>query len=138
MGTTLTEIRALQKELQDKMATMGKEALKPHFDKFFEDHPTVEAIRWEQYTPYFNDGDACEFGVNDFVVKMANPAEGSEEDEDDSDDDEDDDGFVYGDSTVAALEKEVRDDDVLEHIFGDHVRVTVTRDGFEVEEYEHD
>ena len=26
----------------------------------------VHSVRWSQYTPYFNDGDACVFGVNDF------------------------------------------------------------------------
>ncbi|UDL15302.1 hypothetical protein SEA_KUDEFRE_73 [Gordonia phage Kudefre] len=33
--------------------------------------PEVEAVRWEQYTPYFNDGDACEFGVREASLKFA-------------------------------------------------------------------
>jgi hypothetical protein len=32
----------------------------------------------------------------------------------------------------------VRDEDVFESIFGDHVRVTATSAGFEIEEYNHD
>lgn len=32
--------------------------------------PEVEAVRWEQYTPYFNDGDACEFRIYDASVKL--------------------------------------------------------------------
>lgn len=27
-------------------------------------HPMISAVRWHQYTPYFNDGDPCEFGVS--------------------------------------------------------------------------
>ena len=27
----------------------------------------VKAIAWEQYTPYFNDGEPCEFSVGDFA-----------------------------------------------------------------------
>lgn len=28
----------------------------------------VKAITWQQYTPYFNDGDVCEFSVGDYYV----------------------------------------------------------------------
>lgn len=38
-------------------------------DALFE-HPEVESIRWEQYTPYFNDGDACEFGFGELSVRF--------------------------------------------------------------------
>lgn len=30
----------------------------------------VIAVRWHQYTPYFNDGDPCVFGVHSFGVKF--------------------------------------------------------------------
>lgn len=30
--------------------------------------PVIEKIVWEQYTPYFNDGDPCEFGVHGLEV----------------------------------------------------------------------
>lgn len=33
--------------------------------------PAVEAIRWNQYTPYFNDGDVCEFGANGVEFRIA-------------------------------------------------------------------
>lgn len=29
----------------------------------------VAAIRWRQYTPYFNDGDECKFGVEDVYIR---------------------------------------------------------------------
>lgn len=32
------------------------------------DHPSVHLFGWKQYTPYFNDGDICEFGASDFYL----------------------------------------------------------------------
>jgi hypothetical protein len=55
-------------------------------DKFSEllrplvESPRVEAIRWEQYTPYFNDGDICEFGVRAPEIKVNDRPE-AEDDE---------------------------------------------------------
>jgi len=37
--------------------------------------PHVVNVRWEQYTPYFNDGDACVFGTHEFVVLLDNSDE---------------------------------------------------------------
>lgn len=56
---------------------------------FFEECPKVQAVVWSQYTPYFNDGDECVFGVNDpcFVTKnfdrddLQNPYEYEDADE---------------------------------------------------------
>ena len=31
----------------------------------------VESIVWDQYTPYFNDGDPCEFIIYDVQVKLS-------------------------------------------------------------------
>ena len=33
------------------------------------------AIRWRQYTPYFNDGDPCEFGVGETTFRFDDTAE---------------------------------------------------------------
>jgi hypothetical protein len=44
-------------------------------------HPSVEALRWSQYTPYFMDGDTCEFGVNELRVKFVGVSSRSPEDE---------------------------------------------------------
>lgn len=69
------------------------------------DHPRVLAVRWRQYTPYFNDGDPCEFGVGEFGVKIAKE-EGEKfeyllvEDDDFDEDDEDQEGD-YGDGFIS-------------------------------------
>jgi hypothetical protein len=46
------------------------------------DDPSIEAIRWRQYTPYFNDGEACIFGVADVYFRLAggDPQDGDYED----------------------------------------------------------
>lgn len=35
------------------------------FKPFLDKHPVVGGFAWVQYTPYFNDGEPCEFGVHD-------------------------------------------------------------------------
>lgn len=40
-----------------------REALRAALQAFLDKHPERQSIGWSQYTPYFNDGDACVFGV---------------------------------------------------------------------------
>lgn len=102
----------------------------------------IEAVRWEQYTPYFNDGDPCVFRVSgDVMVKMA----GADEDSGDYED-----GFAWGyeladnnpaRASVTAFEKVIdsgHHNVLLVEKFGDHAQVTATKDKFSVEFYEHD
>lgn len=120
-------------------------AAKGHLTKWLEEifasELTLDAIRWDQYTPYFCDGDTCYFGVNEVRAKFAGTEPGDEDDEDDEE-------FEYSyelkgtKKTVAekvqAAVSSIAEED-MESVFGDHVQVTYTRDkGFEVEEYEHD
>lgn len=112
----------------------------------------VEAVRWEQYTPYFNDGDACVFSTYELGVKFAG--------EDTAGDYEDGylDGWSIGykdtkgeypyrpdsvsnEQAVAFNEAKpnlARYEDVLRENFGDPAQVTATTSGFDVEFYEHD
>lgn len=40
-------------------------------------------LTWDQYTPYFNDGEACVFNVYDpYLVKLGEPSEDDDEDDD--------------------------------------------------------
>lgn len=47
--------------------------------EFFARNPSVVAIRWTQYTPYWQDGDTCTFSANDPELQLF----ATEEDEDD-------------------------------------------------------
>lgn len=124
----------------------------------------VEAVRWHQYTPYFNDGDACVFNVYGLTVKL-----------DIFDDDEDEEGdygdnfldgyslWVYGQGNSYSERennkqfilrgidtKEIYDafnalesvlghhEVILQKKFGDPAQVTFDENGFNVEFYDHD
>lgn len=129
--------------------------------KVFEKHPALESFSWNQYTPYFNDGEECTFSANIDYPEI-------------NDSDENDDGAPdyfnetkvvehgkynsqtrqyegriekpnpdYSPELVAAKSDVIEflgniDDSVLRDLFGDHVKVTVTKMGTEVDGYEHD
>ena len=50
---------------QEKFRKVATEKLKEFFVEFWEKNPAIKAVTWNQYAPYFNDGEACEFSVND-------------------------------------------------------------------------
>jgi len=146
---TIQDIMAKKKAFEEELAAHGEAALKEEFKKFFDAHPEIEAVRWVQYTPYFADGDPCEFGVGEFTARLVESGEGAEaEDEEDEEDeeedenedwaeDEDDDDESFDYVEGLSVFKKI-DEDFYETVFGDHCKVTATRDGFEVVEYEHE
>lgn len=60
------EYDRVKKEAMTKM----KDAFTPAFQEFFEKYPQIQYVYWTQYTPYFNDGDPCEFGVNEKSISL--------------------------------------------------------------------
>lgn len=58
-------IAEAQKKIQNETQVIIGELFKEFFEKHGE---KVYAIHWTQYTPWFNDGEACEFSVNDFCL----------------------------------------------------------------------
>lgn len=159
MAKLFDELTALKEAYDTKLAEEGEEAVKELFKEFFDKYPRAETVTWNQYTPYFNDGDPCYFSVGEMTLELNEEEEdvkedGGPEDEDEEDDDEDyDDEDEYEHSSYSlnlsddpVLKQMGEDfgtlegipDDVLEHVFGDHVKITATRDGFRVTEYSHD
>jgi hypothetical protein len=127
------EIKRLREEQVERAKTAFTEASKDLFVKF----PGLDSFGWRQYTPYFNDGDECVFGVsNDEYSIIVNQHENGEDEE----------------QEVGATPEEFKkireavsdflnifDDTDMKDMFGDHVEVTVTRKGkTETEEYSHD
>lgn len=141
----------------------GKNALRVAFEEFFASAPEVYSIVWTQYTPYFNDGDSCEFTMGEvyFLTKPQN------EDDDDEDEPEDlEDSCLYGQiaykrdgkswasppippQKLTEREKELinmmdkflsifQEETLFQDIFGNHIQVTATRLGFDIEGYEHE
>lgn len=93
---TLQErIEALNTEMQEKSKVLMKEALRDFFEKY---DGVVQNLFWRQYTPYFNDGESCEFSVYDtHIILVINKDE----------DDEDEGSTVYGPDDVIKLEEKV-------------------------------
>lgn len=124
------------------------------------DDEGVAAFGWRQYTPYFNDGDACVFSTGSVWVRTV-------------DDTDEDDTYTLEVSRThpslgnerwngaagrwetyvnernnaaryercAALSLAIESgafDDVLLEAFGDHAEIAVTREGITVEFYEHE
>ena len=116
--------------------------------------PAGYEIVWMQYTPYFNDGDACTFSVNDPTLRKTLAEVDAEDDERDDDegaclstdgydlknyvndpiDGFDADAFL----ALASLFKSLPEDLCLA-AFGDHVKVVVRSDGTHAQnDHEHD
>jgi len=139
--------------------------LQPILQAVLED-PTIVEFGWRQYTPYFNDGEPCTFGISGTWVRTT-VDEDAEEDELDvwshrslgrmtggewiddpdlpgrrkrvGDQYEGPDEARY--RRCKALEAAVEGgafENVLLDAFGDHAAVTVRRAGIEIEFYNHD
>ena len=157
----IAEQEALRKKFQETAQALFKETTK----EFFEGNPAITAVVWTQYTPYFNDGDTCEFRVNEPTFTNAPDPENVRWGEYEG---EEEDVFAV-ENPRWALEsdreyyKETREavakaggidvdsceafsrmiqssamEDVMLAMFDDHCKVIATREGFEVEEHEHD
>lgn len=171
----INDYEAARAEFKTKAQAAMKESFKEVFDLF----PEITAIRWVQYTPYFNDGETCEFSVHEPVVTnlegddLADVTHYGEYDGERED--------VYAEYGSAPRDAEffcvtnvtgthyrtnaprapaifddrpVKDmdkltsllaqlqsgalEDLMKDTFGDHVVVTATRDGFDIDEHDHD
>ena len=58
-----TEIAAFDEKKKALLAELQKE-FPAMFTELFAQAPDLKSFGWTQYTPYFNDGDSCEFGVH--------------------------------------------------------------------------
>jgi len=136
MNARLQRIMDLKEAYEDTLRKEAIAAFKEEFTSFFDSLPEVEAVRWRQYTPYFNDGSPCEFAVHGMNVRLRD-VECADSDYDD--------GFfsTYGFQLPAHIRAAVKkleeiDESIFLACFGDHSLVTATRNGFAVEEYSHD
>lgn len=79
MQSFSVQMEQMKKEMTEKI----KSLMAPAFKEFFDRHPTVKYVSWTQYTPYFNDGEPCEFGVHEKSISIREDAKDfSEYDED--------------------------------------------------------
>lgn len=146
MFEKLEALKGIHEAARKQLRTDGEAALKAAFRDFFAKHPSVTGIQWAQYTPYWNDGDACVFSVNEPRIRLdVNSTEDEDEDEDEYLDSWDlaklidEDGELYKDfSQLASILQSDMMTSVLLHVFGDHAEITATRDSIEVDSYDHE
>lgn len=143
MNTHITEFDKLHAEYmaaKKNFTTKAQTFLHEYFKDFFKENPNVGYITWTQYTPYFNDGDTCEFGVYDFYFFDASVTneiscpwnlrnfEYSEYDI----------SKKYKDFESRLTSMAEASPEMFKDMFGDHVYVVATSDEFITEEYDHD
>lgn len=150
--STLKEILDQFKAYNEKFQQEAQALLKTAFKEFFATNPAIKAVIWNQYSPYFNDGDECVFSVNMPIFTNA-------EDEDIEDcrwedyEGDKEDIFVlseYDDEIggegwnknsideISAIIQSNEMENVFHVMFGNHARVVATIDGFDVEVLDHD
>lgn len=99
---------------------------------FFAKYPNVHSFRWNQYTPYFNDGDVCYFNRYQTEVRFNTKV----------DEDYDEEEYIHysGNKEIKAILAECEqlvemfDNSDLETMFGDGVTVCVYPDRVDTED----
>jgi hypothetical protein len=149
--TTLSDLIAKQDQLRLEMVQHGKAAVTEELAGFFAKYPDMR-IGWCQYTPYFNDGEACVFSLHGINLIPPGAVE-----------DEEDEGYVPGEWELCSLsyhaskadrpewltdeliadceainKKLYAAEETLEYAFGDHVEVIADKVGVTVNDYDHD
>lgn len=128
----LAEYKEIKSNMKNKLSESFKSYIKTYFDK----NPEIKTIFWNQYTPYFNDGDTCTFSVYDaYETNCEDTSQLSSWGEYEG---EDENVTVDYCSEIGSVICSNEMEEVMYDMFGDHVRVFCTRDGFEVQELSHD
>jgi len=162
---TISAFKDKMEEHRKKMRAEGEIVLKTSMKEIFEQFPEISLLVWEQYTPYFNDGDECTFGVHEIRVNFKTESISelglkvvSDHDPEGYDYDDTFDTWDmykgYGKDAVFVSERVKEIYNVLNELnaifgsegfrptlkdmFGDHVRVIVTPNKITVEDCEHD
>jgi hypothetical protein len=147
----ITEYEKAKNVFTEKMQA----EIKNIFKQFFNECTEIKTIRWVQYTPYFNDGEECVFRISEPYFSNAKPELLNPWGELDSFEDETlfsevayycdptRNEYVSGEtykmcSKLSDLLRNRSMEAILKDILGDHVCVTITKDGIDVEDYEHD
>lgn len=154
-------------KLKAQMTEIGKANFTKVAKELFDKHPLLVAITWTQYTPYFNDGDECIFGVQEpeYTVLKSDIENNVDSDEwtgrKPSEWQYEPKNYVHYKNEIEAYNKLVAEhgtevlkaleddmerffkfiqsyDDLMKALFGDHAIIHIDANGVSVEEYEHD
>jgi hypothetical protein len=123
------KIRIAKEEAEKVMSDAFAEV----FAEFFIKHPEVDSFSWRQYTPFFNDGEACEFYARIDYPSVTISGEYYSDEYDTPDQ------YKGIHEEVADLLRQFHSDEYFT-MFGDHKAITVSRDGstikIDVDDYE--
>ena len=152
---TLQQMAEKIKKLNEELKGQFSEALKEGANELFSKYPDLESFSWRQFTPYFNDGDPCEFDIyeepHNLIYKGKDIGEYSEENEERV--------YKWRDKSLTkfgatlfnsyqeynSMKQEIINfilllepmSNTVQSVLGEGL-VTISRDGVEVEEYDHD
>lgn len=146
------KMQQMKKEYEEVIQKFGKDMFNSATKELFENNPKLTSFTWNQYTPYFNDGDTCTFGVNRDYFTINRTGQSLDLWGVDRWNDP---GYEYTPdpkhynlnsvdeiiSIATGINKVLylfEDDDLL-MMFGDHAKITVFRDGqIGIDSYDHD
>lgn len=74
LQTMIEELKAKKAAYDAQLAELGKQGAKLVAEFLAPMIPSGHALEWRQYTPYFNDGEACHFSVHDVYLVRAEDA----------------------------------------------------------------
>lgn len=130
------EIEKIMEEARKEAQKVLQEGAEFIFNKF----PAIQSFGWHQFTPYFNDGDECIFRVDadyDYGIKINNKTldefevpEGLTKEENKKAQDKTNEIYQVVGAFIGLF-----DDDDMKAMFGDHVEITVTRNGISTDDY---
>lgn len=150
-------LRKTQQNYEQIVKDQGKEVFLEAAKQIFQTNPNLEHFSWNQYTPYFNDGDECKFSVNYawVSIKTTNMEDGARDLRIYDQYRWSDPDFKwkptlenFGVSSYEELQqiaKSIQEVmqifyyDDYKMMFGDHAKITVFRDGdIDIDSYDHD
>lgn len=131
--TTLEKLRQKKVKLLKEIQEEAQNFFKDESSKLFKKFKGLDEFGWRQYTIYFNDGDQCYFSAYTDEPEI----NGMDSYEEDDDENAPGDSELIRDAVTEFLAEFETSE--FEMMFGDHVSITVNRDGVHTREYtQHD
>ncbi len=130
--SSLDRLAESQRKHFELLRENAKTAYLEAISEWFQLYPRAQEISWDQYTPYFMDGDPCVFGLMGISVNGCRQWE--------EPDTECQNAIAAHGEMCRSLENLLyKCEDALEFAFGDHATVSVNRKGeVTIEHCEHD
>jgi hypothetical protein len=68
--TKLSEAKEKYQKADLELISASKEFIIGSVQEFISKYAEIKTVQWAQYTPYFNDGDPCRFGVGQMGLEF--------------------------------------------------------------------